>query len=289
MARTVDVNVHLISADRARFPVAPASGTLPAWASGSAEDFLEHMRVAGVDQAAVVHTAGVYGYDNSYSVDCAQRYPGSFTTIAGMDVSAPDAGDTFVRLASLPGVGGIRFELRDEESDPAQWLDAPGTIPLWQEAANRGIPVSLPSVRKTSQLPAVRRVLERFPTVPVVLRRFLSVSAEDGPPYRAASDVLALGQFPNVYFTFSIHNIQDAKKGQSTPEAFFDACMSSFGARRLMWGSYFPANRGTPDSPYKSVIDQVREELSFLGQDDRDWLLGETARSLFAPLRAASA
>ena len=290
MAYVVDANVHVIAAGRRRYPVAPLRGKLPAWAGGAhstAEAFLEHMRIAGVHQAALAHPASVYGYDNSCCLDSASRYPESFVALGAIDVADQEAGAALRWLVEQRGLGAIRFERRDAR-DPSEWLDAPATMSLWQEAARHRTCVSLPTVRRMSDLPALRRVLERFPTVRVLLRRMAGAPAEDGPPYEAAKDLFALAEFPNVYLTFSQHNIEDARKGKSNPQAFFEAFISKFGARRLMWGSFFPANRATPEAPYKGLVDRVREELSFLQQDDRDWLLGETARNLFPSLRDAA-
>lgn len=291
MAYVVDANVHLIAADRREYPVAPSDGKLPAWAEGegsTAEAFLQHMRQADVHQALLAHPTSVYGYDNSYCLDSAERYPQSFIALGAIDVSDPEAAATLGRLVDQRGIRGIRLEPRDARQ-PSEWLAAPGTMSLWQEAAKNGVCVSLPTVRRMEDLPALRRVLERFPTVAVLLRRMVGAPTEDGPPYEAAKDIFALAEFPNVYFTFSLHNIEGARKGKSTPQAFFEAFINKFGARRLLWGSFFPANRAAPEAPYKGLLDRAREELSFLPRDDRDWLLGETARSLFPSPRSVGA
>ena len=274
MAYVVDANVHVIASDRQRYPVAPRRGTLPEWAEGSAEDLLEHMRLAGVDQTILVHSAAIYGNDTSYTLDSAERYPDCFAALVGVDVGASDARDTLSRLVEQHRIAGIRFE-RGGGQAASEWLDAADTLHLWREAARRGIFVSLPSVRNLEGVPSLRRVLATFPSVRVVLRQLL------GAPYEDASELFTLGEFPNVYFTFSLHNIEAARKGTSTPQALFDAFIGRFGADHLMWGSFYPAHRGTPEAPYKGVIDQVRDGLAFLPHTQRDWLLGETARSLF--------
>jgi L-fuconolactonase len=105
------------------------------------------------------------------------------------------------------------------------------SLPVWQEAATRSLFVSLPTLRNLNDVPALRRVLEMFPSVRVVVRQLL------GAPHADASELFALGEFPNVYFTFSLHNIEAARTGPSTPQALFEAFIRRFGADHLMWGS----------------------------------------------------
>jgi predicted TIM-barrel fold metal-dependent hydrolase len=53
-----------------------------------------------------------------------------------------------------------------------------------------------------------------------------------------------------------------------------------FGPRRLMWASDSPFQVQDPHT-YAASISLVRENLSFLSQDDREWLLRRTAQSVF--------
>jgi predicted TIM-barrel fold metal-dependent hydrolase len=276
MATLVDANVHVIGADRQRYPVAPRRGTLPAWAEGSTEELLSHMQAANVDQAVLVHSAAIYGNDTRYTLDSAQRHPDCLAALVGVDVADPDALDTLIRFAEQHHVAGVRFEPGDAHA--ADWLLAAKTVRLWQEAAARRLFVSLPSVRTLEAVPTLRRVLEQFSTVPVILRQLLGVSPD------RVEDVFALADLPNVYFTFSLQNIDTARQSASGVELLFGAFIDHFGADHLLWGSFYPAHRGTLEAPYAGVIDQVRNALSFVSEADRDWLLGETARTLFPTL-----
>ena len=286
MAYVADTNVHLLAADSAGRPLAPPTGNVPAWWEGAtAEQVRGHMRQAGIDHALVVATGS---YDDSYVVSSAQRFPDTFTAIAKLDVSDTKAIGALSRLVDQPGVGGVRFEHRGDGANPSEWLDEPQLRPLWEEAVRRNLRVSLASVRKMEHLVALRRVLDRFPTVTVILRRMVQPPVEEGPPYAAAADLFALASFPNVYSTFSHLNIEEANEGKSTHLAFFEAFIAAFGARRLMWASFFPAYRAGPEAPVKGLLDYVRAELAFLPKQELDLLLGETARSLYPAMQKAA-
>ena len=290
MAYVVDTNIHVFAADQRRYPLVPSSGKLPAWADGThltAEELLDHMQQAGVHQAALVHSSALYGYDNSYSLDSAERYPESFVSVGAIDTGADAAADSLSYLTDERGIGGVRLE-REDGKDASEWLNSPSTTVLWGLAAKKHISVSLPSVRM-NDLATVRLALERFPSVPVFLRRLADAPAEDGPPYEGAKELLDLSSFPNLYLTFSSHNIEAASKGESTPKEFFETFIERFGANRLMWASFFPANKAASGPPYKGMVDRTREDLSFLKESDRDALLGGSARSLFPSLSGAVA
>jgi len=290
MTQVVDISAHIFSGDRTRYPLAARlGGILPAWARGrqalTAEELLGLMAEAGVQQAVLVHQPNVYDSDHSYLLDTAKRYPESFVVQGGIEVYYRYAAQMASWLREQ-GVGMFRFE-HDPELD-AKEIDSPRMTPVWEEAAKGAITVSLPWIQMR-HIPVLRRVLERFPTVPMVLRRFAGAPMEDGPPYEAARDFFALAEYPNVYHAFSRDSIRAAEKGKSTPQAFFGALVDRFGAHRLMWGSYYGTNVATGDMQYKDLISDSRSGLSFLKPTDLDLILGESARQLIPALRRVTA
>ena len=86
-------------------------------------------------------------------------------------------------------------------------------------------------------------------------------------------------------FAFSRDSIKAAAKGSSTPQAFFERLIETFGADRLMWGSYYGTNVATGDLRYKDLIDDSRAGLSFLSTADLDLIFGGAAQKLVPALR----
>jgi predicted TIM-barrel fold metal-dependent hydrolase len=132
------------------------------------------------------------------------------------------------------------------------------------------------------QLPRVRTVLERFPNVTVALDHLAVPRLSAGPPYDAVQPLFELVRFPNLYLKFSSVNLYAARRGKSTSGEFFTRLIDRFGARRLMWGSNFPA---TYDRSLKDQIDLAKEDLSFLSAEDQRWIFAETALTLWPMLR----
>jgi predicted TIM-barrel fold metal-dependent hydrolase len=283
------MSAHIFSGDRTRFPLAQRlRGKLPVWAKGRqslpAEEFLDLMHENRVDQAALVHQMAVYDTDHNYVLDIRRRYPESFVVMGAVDIAYRHA-QSMTNWLVEERVDILRFEHADA-MDPDLWLEAPQTAPLWDEASRSGIPVSIPFAQ-VRHIPKLRRVIERYPDMALLLRRMGGPPTEDGPPFAAADAFFSLAEFPRLYLIFSRDNIRAAQKGKSTPQAFFEACIRAFGAKRLMWGSYYGTNVATGDMQYRDLIEDVREALDFLGEEDRDYLLGESARLLLPGLRTA--
>ena len=150
MTHIVDANAHVMAADVGGAVASLGEARDPHEAT--AEELLAYMRQAGVHQAVIVpHPPG--SSDNSYCIEAAQRYPESFVAIGKIDVADPEAVARLNQLVEEPGIGGLRFELRDGR-DPSEWLEAPEIIPLWEGAARRPVSVYChPSAGRTSYRP----------------------------------------------------------------------------------------------------------------------------------------
>ncbi len=84
----VDTHVHPLAADPERYPFALARGAEPDWSTTTrltAEDCLEQMALAEVDQMVLVSSFTAYEYDNSYCADAAARHPDRFVGVCRID------------------------------------------------------------------------------------------------------------------------------------------------------------------------------------------------------------
>ena len=271
----IDTHVHAISGDQRKYP---RRANAQEWVRDtSAETLLALNRESGVDRTLLVQGYGPYAYDNSYAADCARQYPDNFVSICIVDQRRTDAAEQLTYWVRECGVSGLRLLMIVE---PEPLLDDPQTFPLWTRAACLAIPICIMTrFHQVSRLPAM---LERFPEVSVALDHLALPRLSDGPPYEALHPLFDLVRFPNLYLKFSTETLYAARRGRSTPKEFFGRLLERFGARRIMWGSNFPA---THDRSFKEQVDLAREDLTFLPQNDQHWLFGETALSLWPSLR----
>ncbi len=275
----VDTHVHVVSNDQQKYPRKVTPGASGEWVRDMTAETLLSLNVqAGIDKTVLVQTYSAYKYDNSYAADCAAKYPGRFLSVCILDPTRSDTPDQLTYWVKRRGMRGMRLFTTTETE--GTWLDDPRTFSLWERAALLGIPICIMAL--FHQIPRVCSVLERFPNVTVALDHLAVPRLSAGSPYDSVQPLFELIRFPNLYLKFSSVNLYSARRGKSTPKEFFTRLIDRFGARRLMWGSNFPA---TYDRSLRDQFDLARQELSFLPQEDQRWIFGETALMLWPMLR----
>jgi predicted TIM-barrel fold metal-dependent hydrolase len=103
------------------------------------------------------------------------------------------------------------------------------------------------------------------------------------PPYPALEPLFAFADNPNVYIKTAINNIAAAREAGGSAEELYEKLVKVFGARRIMWSSNYPAH--PKFGGVKSRLDEAKKVLAFLSEEDRRWIFGETALTLFPALR----
>ena len=275
----VETHVHIVAQDQEKYPrhLAQHSG-LRSWVRDcAAEDLLQFMDGAGIDRAVLVQGYGAYGGDNSYLADSVARYPDRFAGVFAVDFPHSDAPERIAYWAGERGLHGARIVTLTQ---PELMLNDSRIVPAIERVAALRIPLCV--LTQFHQLPLMAPLLERFPSVTFALEHMGMPKLSGGPPYEGVQPLLDLGRFPNCYVKFSTVSIDAAMAGRSTTAEFFRRLVDRFGARRLMWGSNFPA---TYDRSLKEQVELAREQLTFLPAEEQRWIFGETALSLWPTLR----
>ena len=178
------------------------------------------------------------------------------------------------------GMTGLRlFTAGSTMEGQGDWLADPKSFAGWECAAELGIPVCVQA--RVQGLPQLNVLIERFPSVRIILDHLLSPPLEDGPPYAAAQPLLALAKHENIYLKFSSVAVRNARKGKATPASFFPLVVEAFGARRMAWGSNFPASPGT----LKEILADNLQAVDFLSEEDKEWIFNRTASQLYPVLK----
>jgi L-fuconolactonase len=89
-----------------------------------------------------------------------------------------------------------------------------------------------------------------------------------------------LVRFENVFLKITPHNFLGARKGLATPETFFRKLIGEFGARRIAWGSNFPAHEGS----LSELLALARDSVGFASAEEKDRIFGRTAQTLYPAL-----
>lgn len=278
---TIDIHPHIIASDTKRYPTAPIGGHQSDWSRTrpvTTEQMIAAMDLAGVQKSALVQASTCYGHDNSYVADAVAAHPDRFTGVFSADVLAPDAPER-MRYWLSRGLTGMRlFTIGSTMPDQASWLDDPRTYPAWEAAGQLGLSVCMQMSAKA--FPQLIALLQRFPTVKVILDHLARPVLEDGPPYDAAASLFALAQYPNVYLKLTPRTFIESRRGKATPETFFPKLVAEFGASRMAWGSNYPSSEGS----LPELLRLAKDSLACLPQNDQEWIFAKSAQVLYPAL-----
>ena len=267
-ALTVDTHVHVVAEDEARYPLNP-SGMTPPWyreAPCPVERLVELLDEADIGAAVLVQAISAYRYDNRYTVDAAARVPGRTTPVVCVDLAGAAPAATADELLRA-GARGLRWVAIHDGG-----VEEPRDV--WATVARHGVPVVMTLLAE--HLPTFADALPRLPAVPMALDHCGFADFARGVP----GDLAALAPFAHVALKVTMIAL-DAAAAHGDVRELLPELVACFGARRLMWGSDYSQ---THDRPYVELAGYARHAASKLGDDDRAWFLGRTARRYWPEL-----
>ena len=279
----VDIHPHIVSPDTARYPLDPLGGKRSNWSadahSNTAEELLQAMNDCGIAKAALVHSSTTYGYDNSLVLDAVAANPDRFAAVCSIDMMAPDAVDRLTEIIAQ-GCCGIRlFTAGSTMTGQADWLNDPKTFPVWKYCEEISFPICVQA--NPSGMGMLRDVMDRHPGVPVLIDHIGRPNLSSGPPYADADQVLEIGRkYPQTYVKFTPSAWDNVHQGRASPETFMPLLVQAFGARRIAWGSNFPASKGT----LADLVAKIEGVFDFMSEDDLAEVMGGTAMRIYPVL-----
>lgn len=278
-----DSQVHLWEAHRAdrpwpaaqvgveSFVATPGARPHRAQPLGGAE-LVSLMDAAGVDRAVIVPPSPV-GDNNATALEAAQQWPERFAVMGRFDPTAPGAPEALEGWLDLPHMLGIRMTFH--QARWAGWLEDRSLDWFWAACERLSIPLMFLA---PGRLRGVRRVAERHPSLTIVLDHMARRSElRDAACFADLDDLLALAGCGNVAVKLSAvpcYSTEPYPFTNLTP--YLRRMHGAFGGRRLMWGSDLTR---LPCS-YAQCLDHFRFELDFLGDEEKEWVLGKTAAEL---------
>lgn len=265
----IDAHVHVWTDDTTRYPRAAGQQSY-APAHFTPEDLFRHSKPAGVTRIVLIQMS-FYRFDNTYMLDAMRDHPGVFSGVGIVNVAGRAPGEDMRNLARH-GVRGFRITKADG-------LESPGMEQMWRTAAREGL-VMCPLVSPDS-LPVIDRMCEKHPETTVVIDHLARIGA--GGPVRDADIRLLSGlarhRLVNVkasaFYALGSKTVPYRDLAPLIRRVFED-----YGPRRMMWASDCPF-QVEGGHTYADSINLVRNGLSFLGKEDKEWLLGKTAERVF--------
>lgn len=265
----VDAQVHMWKANTPDRP----------WPQGAVAQLPEPMTIerlvplmdeAGVDKVVIVPPT-LEGIRHDYGQEAARRYPGRFATMARVNFNDPGEAPRLLALRQQPAVLGVRMFFQPAQ---AKWLTDGTADWFWPVAEKAGTPLMFLTVGQT---PLFAPIAERYPGLKLIIDHMGMTDAvlKDNSVAERAAETAALAKYPNVSVKLSSAPLYSGEAypwKNMTPhiKRLFDA----YGPRRCHWGS--DLTNTFDKGPYRQRITHFTEELPFLSDEDKDWVMGKS-------------
>lgn len=283
VAKVIDIHPHIISPDQTNYPPSPLFGVQSKWSEErptSIDDMVRAMDEAGVHKSAIVHASTCYGYNCSYLADSLKSFPQRFTGVGSIDTLAPDNVERAQYWIDR-GFTGFRIFSGGSTTDgfDTQIFTDPRSFPFWELIDSKRMSVALQTSFAGSS--AAIMLAKRYPNAKILLDHLGRPPAQEGPPYEACAALLELAQYPNIYLKLTTYALEQLHKGAASPETFLPPVVKAFTAKRIAWGSNFPASPGH----LRDHVAMVRKHIAAFSEDDQAWILGRTAQEIYPALK----
>jgi predicted TIM-barrel fold metal-dependent hydrolase len=264
----VDAQVHLWKAESEGWKWVP--GIVPQLPEPfTIERLVPMMDEAGVDRVVIVPPSWP-GDRNDYALEAVRRYPTRFRIMGKLPLQDPKSAALLPKWREQPGMVGLRVIFNTPQTLP--WL-TDGTVDwFWAAAEKAELPVMCFAPSRTA---AFGRIAERHPQLQLILDHMgtAAAMARDNTVAAAIGETVALAKYQNISVKVS------ASPGLSRePYPYRDVAVhikrvfDAYGPQRSYWGTDLTNTyaRGS----YRQRISHFTEELSFLSESDKDWVMG---------------
>lgn len=263
--RIIDSHTHVWKKD-SRYPWAKETTNAPD-KDATAGMLLDLMKKNGVARTVIIQVI-YYRWDNSYLADVLKQYPNEFHGVARVNPEDPAAPDHLSRLIKEQRFRGVRLSPAGNAS--GDWIRGPLMPPLWKRCQELKTPMTL--LAPISRMPDAAALIEKFPDLTVVIDHMADCPV-DQP--QELEKLIALKRYPKVFVKIS-HTWSLSKQAYPWMDSqeHVKRLYAAFGPQRLMWGTDWPVSER--HTPYERTLSVVRDEMKFLNEDDKSWILSKT-------------
>jgi predicted TIM-barrel fold metal-dependent hydrolase len=276
----VDAQVHLWKAESPDWPWIP--GMKPQMPEPfTIEKLVPLMNEAGVDRAVIVPPSWP-GDRNDYGIEAAKRYPDRFAVMGRIPLKDPKSADLLPKWKEQPGMLGVRVTFNTPPT--LAWLSDGTADWFWPAAEKAGLAVMFLAV---GEVPRFARIAERHPQLTLIIDHMGMNSSSrtnrisDIPA--AIDQAVALAKYPNVSVKLSgaVGNSLERYPFRDMT-VYLQRLFDAYGPQRCYWGT--DITNSFAAASYRQRVTHFTEELSFLSESDKDWVMG---RSILARLKWA--
>ena len=248
----IDSQVHVWMSDTSALPWRPEAMAPHHADPITIERLITAMDAVSVDAAILVSTR-LYGFDNTYALESAAKYPGRAAVVGLVDPDVPDPQAVMRTWRDQPNMLGFRIVVTNE----AEQGILERARPLFSAAERYGVPVCIYPRSGLNRLP---QLIQRYPDLQFVIDHVglpLPPLAIGEEPLRELQLVLNLAEFSNVALKLSCLPLL-SKLDYPFEDLWptLDAILEAFGLNRVMWGS--DLTQVARDHSYAEALDYLR-------------------------------
>ncbi len=269
--KIIDPHVHIWKNDP-KYPW-PAELEKPPEEDALPEPLLALMEANGVAHTVIVHVI-YYRWDCRYAADVVKQYPDKFQGVCRVNPESTSAADDLSKWVEEYGFRGVR--LSPSTRDVGDWIHNEELMdPIWKRTDELKVPMLI--LTGTSRLPAVAKWIERYPDIKISIDHMASCPINQPDELEKLLD---LAKFPHVYVKVS-HTWSLSKEPYPHRDTWDQVkkLYDVYGPQRLMWGTDWPGVE--EHCGYAKALQLVRDEMDFLNEDDKRWMLGKTVEELW--------
>ena len=283
----VDAHVHVWTPDTERYPLAKGyrkEDMKPP--SFTPEELLAHARPAGVGRINLIQMS-FYGFNNSFMLDTIARHKDVFVGTAVIDPAgeAPDrvmaelAGKGVRAFRIYPGLGRV---IKPNQGGGKGWLYHPGYGKMFAAAARTN--QAMACLINPDALPDLDRMCARYPDTPVIIDHLCRIGVDGTIRDEDVQALCGMAKHKRVMVKVGAFYALGRKQAPYADLGpMIERVVKAYGASRCMWESDSPF-QVVDGHRYRDSVELVRSVLTFLSDEDREWLLRKTAeRFFFAP------
>ena len=268
MAMTIiDSQVHIWGAETPDKPYLTENASKPHRVKPLGhEELLQVMDANGVQRTVCVPPTWE-GFSNEESLRAARLYPQRFAVMGRIAIDKPESRALLPTWKAQPGMLGIRMAFHQGRGP--SWLEDGTADWFWDATERYNVPVM---AFAPQAVPKLGEIAERHPGLRLIVDHMGLSSALRGKPLDGAIDNLVkLAQLKNVAVKVSaLPCYVEEAYPFPTLHRLVHRVVDAFGPQRCFWGT----DLSHLTSSYKQCLTLFTEELHFLSDNDKEWILG---------------
>ena len=263
----IDSQVHIWAPETPEKPYAKGDASIPHRPVPLGhEELLREMDLAGVQRCVLVPPTWE-GDRNDTSLEAARLHPDRFAVMGRLTIDKAESRALMSTWKEQPHMLGIRVAFH--QGRPKLWLEDGTADWFWDAAERYDVPVMAFAPHAVLKL---GEIAERHPGLRLIIDHMGLSSALKGKPLDGAVDnLLKLAPLKNVAVKVSALPCYVAEPYPfPSLHPLIRRVVEAFGPQRCFWGtdlSHLPC-------PYEQVVTLFTEELDFLPETDKEWIMG---------------